>query len=180
MAVHILKLDHPWGEKKEFYSLWLVYALLKWYGDERCQMIIIIFSRSLTLQILWKESSLSYVIGAWFNYQEVNISRTDISRGACFSSIGFFFTWAITVKAGIFLSWAIRPHILILLIWNVNRNRCRVLISMTSQLPELQNIQYNGSSSLITPCKVCDQWSYFVRLRVIVLIVLQHPLKVWC
>lgn len=44
MAVHIPKLfedtwDHPWREE-EFSSLWTVYALLKWRGDERCQMIM--------------------------------------------------------------------------------------------------------------------------------------------
>lgn len=88
-----------------------------------------------------------------------------------------FFVWFITVKAGIFLLWAIPLHIVILLIWNVNRNRCRTLILMSSQLPELQNIQFNGLSNLVTTCKVFVQWSPFVTLRTIVLIVLQAPTK---
>lgn len=86
-----------------------------------------------------------------------------------------FFVCFITVKAGIFLLWTIPLHILILLVWSVNRNRCRTLILTSSQLPEPQNIQFNGLSSLLTPCKVFVQWTPFVKLRVIVLIVLQAP-----
>lgn len=44
---------------------------------------------------------------------------------------------------------------------------------MTSQLPELWIIPFNGLFSLVAPCKVCIQLIPFVRLRVIVLIVLR-------
>lgn len=45
----------------------------------------------------------------------------------------------------------------------------------SSQLPELQNIQFNGLTGLLTPCKA--PWSPSVRLRVIVLSVVQAPTK---
>lgn len=45
----------------------------------------------------------------------------------------------------------------------------------SSQLPELQNIQFNGLTGLLTPCKA--QWSPSVKLRVIVLSVVQAPTK---
>lgn len=154
------------GEKKKFSLLWLVYALLKWHSDERCQMILIIFPKCLTFQILGNESSLSLWRNAWCNNQKVNIPRTDTSQGA-------FFIWAITVKAGMLLSCAFPPYVLILLIWIVNRSRCRRVILMTSQLPELWIIPFNGLFSLVAPCKVCIQLIPFVRLRVIVLIVLR-------
>lgn len=56
-------------------------------------------------------------------------------------------------------------------IGNVNRNRCRTLILMSSQLPELQNIPFNALSILLTPPEAFLQWSPLVKLGVIVLIV---------
>lgn len=154
------------GEKNNFSLLWLVYALLKWCSDDRHQMILIIFSKCLTFQILGNKSSLSLWRNAWCNNQKVNIPRTDASQGASF-------IWATTVKARILQSHAFPLYVLILLIWIVNRSRCRSLILMTSQLPELWIIPLNGLSSVVAPCKVRIQLIPFVRLRVIVLIVLQ-------
>lgn len=127
---------------------------------------LIIFSKCLTFQILGNESSLSSWRNAWCNNQKVNIPRTDTSQGASFIR-------AATLKTGMLQSRAFPLYVLILLIWIVNRSWCRSLILMTSQLPELWIILFNGLSSLIAPCKVCIQLIPFVRLRVIVLIVLQ-------